>query len=246
MTNNNEKEKRAGVGVDSTGGSVIDPTANVIALNDAATKRQDDLREEFKQYVESQLKHVDEASRMRAEHITIIAQHEAKRLDHMRDAQLQHVEEMARLRADHTQDLLKAEASRINAIREVDVGSVATANERAQQQAVVLANQVATSAETLRALVATTNAAVATSMSNMSTQFSERISLLEKSSYMGKGKEEVSDPMLKRLYEEMRAMNEYSTSTTGKGAGMHQMWAVIVAAIATVGVVIMMAERFVR
>lgn len=244
--NQDQPETRPGVGVDSSGGSVVDPTENVKALNQASDRRQDDLRGAFEKYVESQLHHVAEASRMRAEHATVLSQHEAKRLDHMRDAQLQHVEEMARLRADHTSALLHAEASRINAIREVDVGSVATANERAQQQAVVLANQVATSAETLRALVASTNAAVAASMSNMSTQFSERISLLEKSSYMGKGKEEVSDPMLARLYTEMRAMNEYSTSTAGKGAGMHQMWAVIVAAVAAVGAVVLIIERLAR
>lgn len=38
------QEQRPGVGVDSRGGGVIDPTENVKALNAAEAKRQDDLR----------------------------------------------------------------------------------------------------------------------------------------------------------------------------------------------------------
>jgi hypothetical protein len=43
------KPSNAGQGVDAQGGPVVDPTANVIALNEAANRRQDDLRAALEQ-----------------------------------------------------------------------------------------------------------------------------------------------------------------------------------------------------
>ena len=39
------REQRPGIGVDSLGGQVIDPTKNVLDLVEASIKRQDDLRD---------------------------------------------------------------------------------------------------------------------------------------------------------------------------------------------------------
>ena len=81
----------------------------------------------------------------------------------------------------------EAEAKRIDAIRAVDVNAVSVANERATAQAAVLANQVALSAETLRALVASTASTQATQLNQLTAQLIDRISLLEKSQYENKG-----------------------------------------------------------
>src|ERR1017187_8731470 len=76
------------------------------------------------------------------------------RIDGLMNAEHIRLNEQMTLRAEHTAQLTLAEAKRIDAIRAVDVGAVSVANERANAQAAVLASQVSTSAETLRALVA--------------------------------------------------------------------------------------------
>ena len=231
-----------GLGVDASGGPVVDPTFNVLQLVEAATLRQDDLRAADRDLNDARLAHLSEIANIRATHVLEIGKAETDRIDILRNVQLQHVEQMAALREKHGDRLILAEAGRINAIREVDVSGVATAAARQDQQAVVLANQVAASAETLRALVASTNTAVAQSMTQISTQLmeritavdkaaSDRISMLEKTSYEGKGKEAVSDPMLTRLYAEMKTMNEYASTTTGKGAGLNAMWVYVAGAV---------------
>lgn len=95
--------------------------------------------------------------------------------------------EILNLHVAYSEKLSVAESKRIDAIRAVDVGAVAIASERATQQATVLANQVAASAETLRTLVATTAGTVAAQLHSVSSQLADRIALLEKSQYENKG-----------------------------------------------------------
>lgn len=95
--------------------------------------------------------------------------------------------EILNLHVMYGEKLSVAESKRIDAIRAVDVGAVAIASERATQQATVLANQVAASAETLRTLVATTAGTVAAQLQSVSNQLADRIALLEKSQYETKG-----------------------------------------------------------
>ena len=86
-----------------------------------------------------------------------------KRLDERIDSLSHQIEAIAdridaelKLRSEHAGQLSIAEAKRIDAIRSVDITAVAIANDRAVASAVVLAAQVASSAETLRTLVAQT------------------------------------------------------------------------------------------
>jgi hypothetical protein len=109
------------------------------------------------------------------------------RLDDLRRAESSRVNEIMILRDQHATELRLAESKRIDAIREVDVNAVSVANDRAIAQAAILANQVATSAETLRALVATTAGAQAIQLSALTAQLTDRIALLEKSQYERKG-----------------------------------------------------------
>lgn len=173
-----------------------DPTQNVRELVVAANLRSDDLRM-------AEAKRVDEAldaARLRFDglHTAIWSRvsdamsGESRRVNE----QMEGLRREATLRADFSAQLNLAETKRIDAIRAVDVAAVAIANERATAQATVLANQVATSAETLRALVATQAAASAQQFATSTAQMSDRISLLERSSYEGQGKSTVQDPMM--------------------------------------------------
>jgi len=204
MPNPHDKEERPGIAVDAKGGSVVDPTANVIALNEASDRRQDDLRRAHEKYVE---------------------------------AEIRHVSEMANLSRSYEEKLGVAESKRIDAIRAVDVGAVGVASERQTQQAAVLANQVSASAETLRTLVATTASSVQTALNQMTQQLTDRIALLEKSSYEGKGKEAVSDPMLSQMVNELKALRTDVTTSAGKGQGMDKMWGYLVAAAGSGGII---------
>lgn len=112
---------------------------------------------------------------------------EIRRLDDLRQAESRRVDEQMGLRSDHIAQLREAEAKRIDAIRSVDVNAVAIASDRSAAQALVLANQVAASADTLRALVASTADMVAKQLTDITTQFTARLAALEKSQYEKSG-----------------------------------------------------------
>lgn len=195
---------RAGTGhsVDAYGDLAHDPTKNVLDLVEASVRRIDDLQTEHNK------------------HSVTIQAAEVKRID-----------SLAALRAEYQEKLAIAESKRIDAIRAVDVGAVAIASERAGQQAQVLANQVAASAETLRALVASTAQQVATSLSQVQLQLTDRIALLEKSQYESKGRGSVAEPLQTDFMGEMRKLRDLVTLKTGQGAGMSSMWGYILAAV---------------
>lgn len=144
-----------------------DPSSNVMMLVAAATQRIDDMRAA-----------------------------ESLRVNEMREAattpmqsETKHLKEMSELRAEHAKDQGLLESARLNAIRRVDVVAGNTAQERAAAQALVLAAQVAQSAETLRALVASTARSMAASQAQFATQMTERLAMVEKTQYENKGKD---------------------------------------------------------
>ena len=98
-----KNRREAGIAVDAFGGGVVDPTANVIALTEAANKRQDDLRA---------------ASDRRTDDL--------RELNNIRlQANADHLKEMAELRANHALEMSKMESNRLDAIRQVDREEVA-------------------------------------------------------------------------------------------------------------------------
>jgi hypothetical protein len=183
------REETPGAAVDSEGRAVVDPTANVLALVEAANRRQDDLRA-------AESRRVDEQAALRAQF--------AERVDE--------------LRAQFSERLDLAETKRIDAIRSVDVNAIAVASQRAGDQATVLANQVAQSADALRTLVASTAAAVATSQQQLANSLSARLTTLEQGSYQQQGK------------------------TTGISAS----WAILLGAVGLVGIVVSMIVALTR
>ena len=91
---------------------------------------------------------------------------------------------------------IEAESKRIDAIRAIDTGAIAIASEKVAAQAAVLATQVLASSESLRALVTNTNLAVVHQIEQVSTQLTDRITLLEKSKYENEGRSRISAPLL--------------------------------------------------
>jgi hypothetical protein len=192
-----------------------DPTQNVRELVDAANLRSDDLRA-------AEARRVDQALSA-----------EGRRVDQA----IEGLRREAELRADFASQLALAETKRIDAIRAVDVAAVAIANERATAQATVLANQVATSAETLRALVATQAAASAQQFSTSTQQLSDRISLLERSNYQGEGRSTLADPAMLKMATALELMQASMSSQTGKGQGISSTMAVILSVLGGFGVI---------
>jgi len=87
-----------GLGVDAYGQPVIDPTANVIAIIEAAIKRQDDLRE-------AESRHVREVAKLRAEYSMELRASEAARLDAIRKVDNEAVIRAAEVQAQQAQIL---------------------------------------------------------------------------------------------------------------------------------------------
>jgi hypothetical protein len=196
-------------GVDPSGGAAVDPTRNVLDLVHASIRRVDDL-------MVSNIRRIDD-----------VAAERVKRLE----------AEQA-LRAEYHDKLMIAEAKRIDAIRETDVSAAVLANERATQQADILARQVAQTAEVLRALVDSTAKQIAVQHDQFAAAMGQRVALLEKNQYEAQGKSVATSPMTDELVKEMRASREYRSTTTGHQEGMSAIWGYIIAAIATISMII--------
>jgi hypothetical protein len=208
-----QKDANSGVGVDFHGGPVIDPTKNVLSLVEAAVKRTDDI------------------ANARVEYERICRALESKRLDDLRAAESRRVDELLKLRAEFSDQLSAAESKRIDAIRAVDVTAVNTAADRASAAITALAATTASNAENLRNALNATATTIATQTANTVSAITERISALEKSSYEGKGKQAVADPMLAELVQEMKSLREARSQTTGKSEGIGLSWGVIVVVV---------------
>ncbi len=211
VTTTARRKKRqlgAGLGVDAQGGPVIDPTENVLTLVEAAVSRLDDLRA-------SESRRIDDLR-------------EAKEKFH--DSEVEHLRTMATLRAEHARDINEKESRRLDAIRQVDVLAVSTAADRAAAAISALAATTAANAENLRNALTTTATTIAKQTADTVTAITERLAALEKSSYEGKGRQGLSDPMLSELVSEMKSLRESRASGSGKSEGIGASWGFVVAA----------------
>lgn len=204
-----QEAKSPGLGVDAYGGAVIDPTANVIALTEAAVSRLDDLM----------------AAEMR-------------RQDDLRAMTARHDEQTRKLERDYQEKLRDAEAKRIDAIRAVDVNAVAVASGRASDQAAVLASQVQTSADALRSLVATSAATLAQQQAAASAEFAKRLAELERSKYEGAGRSTVADPQLVEMVSEMKALRLSQSTAAGKSEGLSAGWGFLLGGVTLISTLI--------
>jgi hypothetical protein len=103
----------------------------------------------------------------------------------------------------------------------------------------VLANQVTASADTLRTLVASTAATMATQSQTTNAQLSDRLALLEKAQYENQGRQRVSDPAMDNLALEVRKLTESRALGTGKSEGVSNSWGYIVGGIGLLIAIVM-------
>jgi hypothetical protein len=183
-----------------------DPTANVIALDSSSSDRQDDLREAYDRLVQAQIAALKENVDIKTACAKEVSLLESQR-----------VAVVAELRAHYSEQLAEKESARIDANRTVDISAVQLANERANAQATVLANNVAASADTLRNLVATTAAATASAQQQLITPLTTRISALELAQAQGQGKSAVIDPTFAELLSEVKSLRATRSEHTGSG-----------------------------
>lgn len=139
-----DKAGRPGVGVDETGGQVVDPTANVIALNEAAQLRQDDLRAASDRYNAAEIQHVKEVAGLRADYAERLASAEAKRIDAIRAVDVNAVAVASQRASDQATVLATQVAQSAEALRALVATTAAAASAATQQQTNTLSARITT------------------------------------------------------------------------------------------------------
>lgn len=149
----------------------------------------------------------------------------------LRIAESRRIDDLMMMHTEFSDKLSIAESKRIDALRAVDVNSVNVANERAIQQASILAQQVVASADALRTLVSQTATVMAQQTQNLTTQLTDRLASLEKSQYENKGKSGLVDPMITELTTEVKNLREARATSTGTVSGISSSWAILLAVL---------------
>jgi hypothetical protein len=205
---------------DAAGKPVYDPTANVIALNEASVKRVDDLMAAESRRVADVLALTEKLNEERAVHLQDVAElREKHRID--RDA----------LVSDYSAQLKRAEAGRIDSIRQVDreeVAKTAAANQLATAALDATTKQLAA---TLQQQVGTVAQAAEARQSTFATEVNKRLSALELSSSEGKGRQIVADPALAEAMSDMKRLLTLQATGSGKAAGVSGVWLAVVGAV---------------
>ena len=187
------------------GNTIVDPTENVTSLVGAAERRQDDLRHASDKFNQNQIRWMEKTNALRA--------HYNKELTRSNEK------------------LEVAESRRLDSIRMVDVAAAKTEADRSLAAIQLLATQTHTNAENLRNALISTAATIAKQTSDTVASIIERIAALEKSSYEGKGKGSIMDPQMAALMEEIKTLNIKSDRSQGRGSGMKDLLAWIIAII---------------
>lgn len=110
-----------GPGVDAQGRIAIDPTANVIALTDAAVKRLDDLRDK-------DMNHIKELVELRAEYDEKLREAESKRIDAIRSVDVSAVTRAAEVATTQAQTLA-AQVSTVTDMLRTQISTTAAAQD---------------------------------------------------------------------------------------------------------------------
>lgn len=144
----------------------------------------------------------------------------------------------------YTRDSAVAEAKRLDSIREVDAMAVRVANDRAVEQAGILAKQVESVASTLRELVSTTASTAAEAQIQLFAPIVTRLQKVEDKQNEDRGAAKYTDPMLAGLAEKVDALVNALSEGRGKGAGMNALWGYIIGAIGVLSAILAIASRF--
>ena len=167
--------------------------------------------------------------------VLLLLNAESRRQDNLRAAEMRHVQEIASLRAEHAKEIRYLESDRLEKIRQVDVLAGNTAAERALVAIQTLATSQAAERETLRSMVANTATTIAAQLATTVATINERIAQLERSSYEGKGKQMLTDPLMERLVNRMEGLLESRAGGVGVNVGKAFSWERMVSVVGLLG-----------
>ena len=184
---------------------IVDPTKNVLDLVEAANKRQDDLRDAADTLSDEKIR------RMEREWIN--------------------QEKMAILRAEHAKEIRELESKRVDAVREIDVIARNTAAAQALTAIQTLAASTSAEREALRSLVSATATTIAAQTDRIVGAMTDRIAVLEKTSYTGQGKQAVADPQMDRLSSLVEQLARSRATDAGQKQGLSDGWKALIAAV---------------
>ncbi len=128
----------------------------------------------------------------------------------------QNIRDINLLRDTHHREIRVAEQERLETIREIDVSHLSN-----------LSVTVTSGFESLRNALASTAARIEAANTERANAISDRVTQLERTSYEGKGKEAVADPMMNTLLSEVKQLNQ-------KSAGISMTWALVIGAAAII------------
>lgn len=142
-----------------------------------------------------------------------------KGLDKIYDLHVRHLTYISELKSKHQVELDAKESVRLDAIRQVDQSTVKTEAERAGTAVQVLANTAITTAETLRNSVTQSATTLANQFEKIVGGMGERVTNLEKSSYLGAGKAGVTDPTIQKMAESIDLLLRSQSQIGGEKQG---------------------------
>ena len=208
--------QQAGLGVDASGGPVIDPSENVKALNEAGHKRQDDLWIVRDLYIGSEIRRLEEIVRRVEETSSLRSLHSA---------------EITQLHQGHDTAIHRMEQERGAALRSVDEMVRVTEANRNLQAVTALAAQ-------------TTNIkdALASSMADSFAELNKRVSAVELQQSEGRGSSKVADPMMAEMLSEFKTLRlsivGQQNQGSGQSAGVDKTFKYIMMALVACGALI--------
>ncbi len=209
-----------GIGVDSSGGPLVDPTKNVLDLVEARGVAAANLRKSDKEIVKISIKNLRKDLRGRNKHILAIIQLRAE-----------FQSEVVKLQAEHRTAMAKAEADRLNSIRQVDREEVAKTAVAANTAITTLASTTLNMADTLRKEVANTAIAQENRFGTFVNDVTKRLSAIELSQSEGKGKGARDEPAFERMSSLVEKFVANQQTTTGKSEGFSSSWAILIGAV---------------
>ena len=216
----NSPAKGVGMGVDSSGGPVFDPTANVLDLVEKETKRGDDLRGMGDRLIEAQIERVK--------------------------AEINCIKEVAKLRSKHDREQRKLEAKRLDSVRQVDVTTFNATVGEIRSILKSLSDTQSSTATSLQARVDATAATLAKQGADQAAEVMKRIAALELAAAQGIGKQAVVDPQMDRLTAMVEAMARAQASGVGKSEGFSASWGLLLGAVSLVAALTLIVSRFIK
>lgn len=119
-----------GIAVDAQGGAVVDPTANVLDLVEAAVRRQDDLRSAAEKLYDAEVRHLNHMAELRAEFSKELRELESKRVDANRQVDVLAAKTEAAGVLAAVQTLAATTASTAETLRNTLASTLSAVNER--------------------------------------------------------------------------------------------------------------------